>query len=179
MQKMGKYLMALSDECEQIRAEIELVASQNDGEVPDALLDAIAEKQLETLDKLDGLLDYVDSIKSTLDIAKERIDRFKAKKKSLENLQERIRQNINRYMFKNDLKQIKCSRTISLVNQDDLIEYDEKLIPEQFKKKTTRTETVTITETEIDKESIAKLLAEGKEVIGVTVTKNRSYIKVK
>ena len=168
---MSKSLLDISNEQAELRQQIELIASQNEGEVPDDLLDALAQNQLDTTDKLNGYLDYMSSIDSTVAICKDKIKGFNAKIKQIEAIEKRMRFNLQKYMTDNNVHQIKCDRTISLSSLKDKIEIDMDLLPDEYK-----VGTIVYTPAQ---DVIDFAIAGGIEIAGVSIITDRLSLRIR
>jgi len=168
---MGKSLLALSDESRSIREQIESMVDQETGEIPDSAIDLMMENQLAVTDKLNGYLDFMSEIKQTVEICKDKVKTFNAKIKQIKAVEDRMRDNIRKYMSDNDIKKIEADKTISLVSEKNKIEIDESLLPDAY-----FVEVVTLVPA---KERIEAAVASGFEIPGVTVIENRTSIRIR
>jgi hypothetical protein len=170
---MSKSLLALSDESQSIRKQLEAMVDQETGEIPDSAIDLMMSNQLAITDKLNGYLDFMSEIKQTVEICKDKVKTFNAKIKQIKSVEDRMRENIRKYMSDNNIKKIEADKTISLVSEKNKIEYDIDTMPPTYLKTKTTVEIIP------DDEAIAKALSEGIEIPGVTVIENRTSIRIR
>ena len=168
---MGKSLLALSDESRLIREQLESMVDPDTGEIPASAIDAIMENQLAITEKLNGYLDFMSEIDSTVSICKDKIKAFNSKIKALESIEKRMRENIRIHMNSQSITKIEAEKTISLISQPDKIVVDDDLLADCWKK-----EKVTFVP---DMELIEKSIADGIEISGVSVLTDRSYVRIK
>ena len=168
---MSKSLFALTDESRLIREQIEAMVDPETGEIPANAIDLMMENQLAIMEKLNGYLDFMSEIDSTVSVCKDKIKSFNAKIKALESIEKRMRENIRIHMSNQSIVKIEADKTISLVSQPDKVVVDDDLLADCWKK-----EKVTFVP---DMELIEKSIADGIEIPGVSVWTDRSYVRIK
>lgn len=98
-------------------SQIMLKIEENNGEISDDILPVLSHLEMSIVDKIDNYVDFYDAVKAQLERTKKVIDSFKAKQKSLENLESRLKDNVKHTMDAHSLTQIDGNeRSIKLLN---------------------------------------------------------------
>jgi hypothetical protein len=167
---MSKSLLCLTDEMTMLRNEIDLIASQNGGEVPDEMLDKLMETQLACTEKINGVLEYMDTIDNAVESWEKKLEAIKSKITGAKAMKDRMRFNIHRYMTANKIDQLKADKTISISKVKDKTDIDVKALPKEYK--TTQIEEIAL------KDLINADLKAGKVIPGVNVETGRTTVRI-
>ena len=125
-------------ECDELIKIIETKAEMNDGELSEEDMQSIVEAQTTSIQKLNGLINYVMYLDGFSELAKKEITRIQERKKTAENRVDSIKRYLLPYVLKNGKKTVgthtistRKSKGVVLADEFNNIQYGE--IVETFK----------------------------------------------
>jgi thiamine phosphate synthase YjbQ (UPF0047 family) len=151
-------------EITEIENQIEKIAIENDGEIPDGLLQQLVEKQTESLVQIEKLCKYIRHLELFQEKAKEEESRIKSIRKQAENRISNIKKYLTPYVYKNNkieagIFKLSIRQSTSVVLADDF--NDARFI-------------TVVQETKINKNDIKKAIKNGEEIKGAILMKHEN-----
>lgn len=109
MTSLAKTLLDFAEVMEQIE--------ENDGVISDELLPALAETELAVAQKIDAYVGFYDAVRAQIERTKKTVERFKKTQNTLENLEQRLKDNVKHLMQTHDILSLQGEeRSIKLQN---------------------------------------------------------------
>jgi len=150
-----------------IETEIEKIASENDGEIPEQLIEKLVIANTGNLQQIEKLCKYIKHLEHLEDAASNEIQRITKIKKVANNRRENIKKYLTPYVD-NKGKISSGMFTLSTRKSHETEITDNNLIPNEFKN-------TTITTT-INKLEIRRRLLAGENVPGAKLNSNKSLV---
>lgn len=151
---------------------LELLALAQDPDVPEeAFLDTVEGLEGEIQLKAENVVKFIMSLEGSIDAVKKEIQRLTARKRTLENRDQGIREYLRRNMDVSGISRIECNLfLISLaVGRPVVVIEDEEQIPEEYLVITTRP----------DKAKILSDLKAGKEIPGASLGTSKPSLRIR
>ncbi len=159
---MTNTFFAIQDlyKCVQLDKVVNSIAAENDGEIPDELLEEMVNTQTTSLDSLEELGGFYMYLQARVDTAKKERDRIYEIQKRDERLAERIKDALGAFLAVNG-KVTAGTYTFSLRKSEAVSVDDMALLPKDFIK--------TKIEESADKTAIKQAIKSGQDVPGATI----------
>lgn len=153
----------------ELEEEMEQIAFENNGVVPDDLMEELVVRQTGTMESIERMLKYVRHLELFQESAETEVKRITDAKKKAGNIVDNIKKYIKPYVLahgKIDVGTFKLGTRKS----ESLEIVDEKLVPACFK--------TIVQETKVSKMDIRKAIHEGVDVPGVKLVENQ-FVTIK
>jgi hypothetical protein len=149
----------------ELENEIEQLASENNGEIPEDKFEALIVAQTTAVQKIENICNYVNYLEGIIDQAKKETDRITAIKKRAEKRITDIKAYLTPYVLSKE-KVTAGLYTLSIRTSKAVEITDEAKIPKQYM-------TVKVTESP-DKTAIKKAIELGEAVDGANIVENKN-----
>lgn len=142
--------------------EIEHIAEQNEGEIPEELLKELVEKQTESIVQIENLCKFLNHLDNFTDVCKKEENRIKNKRKAAENRIESIKKYLTPYVESQG--KIEAGLFKLSTRQSESVNIDESFNDQRF---------ITIVqESKINKNDVKKAIKSGEIIEGARLIKS-------
>ena len=146
--------------------QIEIIAEQNDGEIPEELFQELVEKQTESLVQIENLCKYIRHLELGIDMCKSEIDRINKMKEKANKRIEGIKKYLTPYIAKQGkieagtfILSIRKSESVNIINEQKIpLKYFDT-IPESL---------------QVNKKIIKEAIKSGKDISGAELEKKNN-----
>jgi len=154
-------------ECQQIIDDIDALALQNDGEIPEEALQALVEAQTKSIAKLGSLCGFAAYARGFVDLCKQEEDRIKRMRQVMKNRLDSVQKYVAPYMASKDYKKQTVGVHTITVRKTTSVEISEPFVLKEYCR-------VIPESLAPDKAKIKEALKAGKEVQGAVLKHGRS-----
>ena len=153
--------------------QLETLAENDDGTLAEALADTFESIEGDFQEKSLSLITVVRNMETDTDAIDTEIKRLQARKKTIANTQDSMREYLRVNMEATGISKISCPLfTITLAKGRDIVQVDnEEIIPADYQNIKTSISP--------DKPAILKALKAGDEIAGVTLAKSKTSLRIK